>query len=76
MQYEKQSFETPASNENLIGSTFSETYHRNLPHKLVFTESLSVLPSWNELHAYSANGSVRLLMPVFKRLGLSLIVHR
>jgi Protein of unknown function, DUF481 len=73
LQYEKQSFETPSSNENLIGSTISESYHRNLPHKLIFSETLSVLPSWNELHAYSANGSVRLLMPVFKRLGLSIM---
>ena len=56
-QYEKQEFETPASNLNLIGSTFSETFHRNLPRRLVFSESVSLLPAWNELHAYSANAS-------------------
>ncbi len=72
VQYEKEAFETPASNKNLIGSTISEAYHRSLPRKLLFTESLSILPAWNEFHAYSATGSVGLLMPVFKRLSLTL----
>jgi Protein of unknown function, DUF481 len=72
IQYEKQAFQTPSSNENLIGSTISEAYRRNLPRKLIFTESLSVLPAWNEPSAYSANGSVALAMPVFKRLSLTL----
>jgi hypothetical protein len=71
IQYEKQVFQTPASNQDLIGSTISEAYHRNLPRKLVFTESLSVLPAWNNTRAYSANGLVGLAMPVFKRLSLT-----
>ena len=71
-QYEKQEFETPASNLNLIGSTFSETFHRNLPRRLVFSESVSLLPAWNELHAYSANASAGVVMPLLKRLSLSI----
>ena len=71
LQYEKQVFQTPSSNVDLIGSTLSEIYHRNLPHKLVFTESASVLPAWNDASAYSANGSVGLALPVFKRLSLT-----
>jgi hypothetical protein len=70
VQYEKQTFQTPASNLDLIGSTLSEAYHRDLPRKLLFTESLAVLPAWNNTKAYSANGSVGLAMPVFKRLSL------
>jgi len=71
MQYEKQIFQTASSNLNLIGSTLSETYRRNLPRKLVLTESASVLPAWNDASAYSANGSVALAMPVYKRLSLT-----
>jgi hypothetical protein len=71
-QYEKEEFETPASNLNLIGSTLSQTFHRNLPRGLVFTQSLNLLPAWNEPHAYSANGSAALVLPVFKRLSLTI----
>jgi hypothetical protein len=54
---------------NLVGSTFSETYRRLLPRKLVFTETADILPAWNNSSAYSANGGAALTMPVFKRLG-------
>ena len=70
-QYDKQEFETPANNMNLIGSTISETFHRNLPRRLVFSQTLNLLPAWNELHAYSANASASLVLPVFKRLSLT-----
>jgi hypothetical protein len=33
---------------------------------------LAVLPAWNNTKAYSANGSVGLAMPVFRRLSLVL----
>jgi hypothetical protein len=71
VQFEKQSFQTAVNNQNLIGSTISEAYHRNLPLKLVFTEALSVLPAWNNRNAYSANGSAGVAMPVYKRLSLT-----
>jgi len=71
LHYEKQTFQTASSDQNLVGSTLSEAYHRNLPRKLVFTESASVLPAWNNSSAYSANGLLGLVMPVFKRLGLT-----
>ncbi len=74
LQYEKQAYfaSSGTPNQNLIGSTLSENYHRNLPRKLLFTEALSVLPAFNQPSAYSANGSVGLAMPVFKRLSLTL----
>ena len=71
LHYEKQTFQTASSDQNLVGSTLSEVYHRNLPRKLVFTQSASVLPAWNNSSAYSANAMLGLVMPVFKRLGLT-----
>jgi hypothetical protein len=71
-QYEKQNFETPSSDLNLIGSTISETFHRNLPRRFVFTQTVNLLPAWNEPRAYSANASAALILPVFKRLSLTI----
>jgi hypothetical protein len=73
VQYEKQQYlaSSGTPDQDIIGSTLSEAYHRSLPRKLVFTESLSVLPAWNEFKDYSANGTVALAMPVFKRLSLT-----
>jgi len=60
----------PTPTLNLVGSTFSEAYHRNLPRKFIFTETANILPAWNQFSAYSANASVAIAMPLFKRLGL------
>jgi hypothetical protein len=70
VHYEMQAFLPTAGtvNQNLIGSTFSESYRRTLPRKLILTESGSVLPAWNNTNAYSANGSVNLALPTFHRL--------
>jgi Protein of unknown function, DUF481 len=70
VHYERQAFQTPASNLNLIGSTFAEAYHRTLPHKLLFTENASILPAWNNSNAFSANAFASLAAPVYKRLSL------
>jgi hypothetical protein len=74
VQYEKQEYlATSASpNQNIVGSTLSEAYRRSLPRKLLFTQTLSALPAWNNTRDYSANGSVALAMPLFKRLSLLL----
>jgi hypothetical protein len=76
IHYEKQQFFSTdptvvVMNQNLIGSTFSEAYRRNLPRKIVFTETANVLPAYNDTNAYSANFSAILSMPVFKRLSLT-----
>ncbi len=76
VHYETQQFQSndpavlEAPTQKLIGSTFSEAYKRNLPHKLVFTESGNMLPAWNNSRAYSANATMMIAMPVFKRLGM------
>jgi hypothetical protein len=77
VHYEKQQFITTPANGtvitttpsvNIIGTTFFEGYHRTLPRKMLFTETASVLPAWNDSTAYSANVTASLSIPVFKRL--------
>lgn len=83
LHYERQQYITTAVNGtvvyttpslDLIGSTFFEGYHRNLPRKMVFTESLDILPAWNDETAYSANLNAALSLPVFKRLSATVSV--
>jgi hypothetical protein len=76
VQYEEQQFtQTDGSpympNVNLFGSTLAETYRRNLPKKIVFTEAGTYLPGWTDTTAYSANVTASLALPVFKRLSAS-----
>jgi hypothetical protein len=77
IHYEKQNFEqepAPAVNspdQNLIGSTISELYHRNLPWKILFTENADVLPAYNNSNAYSADATVGFVLPVYKHLGVN-----
>ena len=84
VHYEMQSFIQPDQppppaplipsipNQNLIGSTFGEAYHRNLPGKILFTESASVLPAFNNPDAYSAIAAAGLAIPAYKRISLGL----
>ena len=73
IHYEKQSFFDPTTSDNLVGSTFSETYLRNLPKKLVFTEFGSFTPAWNNSSDYSAHINGALGFPVYKGLGFSIV---
>jgi hypothetical protein len=74
VHYERQNFQPPTVSNNLIGSTFTELYHRNLPAKIVFTESGSYIAAWNALSDYSAIGAAGLQLPVYKRFGLNINV--
>jgi hypothetical protein len=65
---------TTTPSNNIIGTTFFEGYTRNLPHKMLFTESLNYLPAWNDAKAYSANFNAALVLPVFKRLAATIAV--
>jgi len=65
---------TTTPSKNIIGSTFFEGYSRNLPRKMLFTESLNYLPAWNDTRAYSANFNAALVLPVFKRLAATISV--
>ena len=72
MQYEKQSFigGTSATNENLIGSTFSLDYllHMKL---LTYTQGIAYIPAYNNPRAYSANETNTLAFPTYKNLSFS-----
>lgn len=78
IHYERQNFTqypppaVSSPNQDLIGSTFAETYKRALPAKIALTQGAVYIQSWNNTHAYSAIGSLGLAMPVYHRFSLSL----
>jgi hypothetical protein len=72
VHYERQNFVPPTTSNDLIGSSFSELYHRNLPHKILFTESGTYIQSWNDTGIYSAIFEAGLLLPTYKRFSLNL----
>ena len=82
VHYEKQQYisttvngvVTTTPSVNIIGTTLFEGYNRTLPRKMVFTETLDVLPAWNDSNAYSANLTAALSLPVFKRLSATVSV--
>jgi hypothetical protein len=72
VHYERQNFQPPTPNTNLIGSSFTELYHRNLPAKIIFTESGTFIPAWNHLDIYSAIFAAGVQLPTYKRFSLNL----
>jgi hypothetical protein len=74
VHYERQNFQPPTPSENLIGSSFTELYHRNLPAKILFTESGTFIPAWNNFSDYSAIVAAGLQIPTYKRFSLNLNV--
>ena len=76
IDYTKQSFSatdtTAAYTNNLIGSSFGDSYLRNFPKKIVFTEIAAFLPAWNSPSDYSANVALGASFPVVKNFGFSL----
>lgn len=69
LQYEKQQFLATATevDTNLIGSTLSLNYTRNLPLKAVFQQQVQYLPAYNQFSAYSASETNSLTFPLYKR---------
>jgi len=72
VHYERQNFQPPTQSTNLIGTSFTEQYRRNLPAKIIFTESGAFIPSWNHLDIYSAIFAAGLQLPAYKRFSLNL----
>lgn len=70
--YTRQSFTNPASDHNLIGSVISQDYAHKFAKGVQFLEQVSITPSFNEPSAYSANATVGLNVPVYKRLAFSI----
>jgi Protein of unknown function, DUF481 len=74
VHYERQNFQPPTVSTNLVGSSFTELYHRNLPAKIIFTESGTFIPAWNDFSAYSAIFGAGLQLPTYKRFSLNINV--
>jgi len=74
VHYERQNFQPPTVSTNLVGSSFTELYHRNLPAKMIFTESGTIIPAWNNFSDYSAIVAAGLQIPTYKRFSLNLNV--
>jgi hypothetical protein len=74
VHYERQNFQPPTLSNNLVGSSFTELYHRTLPAKLLFTESGTFIPAWNDFNAYSAIFGAGLQLPTYKRFSLNINV--
>jgi Protein of unknown function, DUF481 len=74
VHYERQNRVPPNPSSDLIGSSFTELYHRNLPAKIIFTESGTFIPAWNDLSNYSAIFEAGLQIPAYKRFGLNVNV--
>ncbi len=81
VHFERQQYITTSANGtstttpsvNLIGSTIFEAYHRDLPRKILFTQTATILPGWSNSNAYSANVMASLSAPVFKRLSATVM---
>jgi hypothetical protein len=71
VHYERQNFQPPTPNKDLVGSSFTELYHRNLPAKIIFTESGTFIPAWNDFNAFSAIFGAGLQVPTYKRFSLN-----
>lgn len=72
VHYERQNFQPPTASTDLVGSSFTELYHRNLLAKIIFTESGTYIPAWNDFSAYSAIFAAGLQLPTYKRFGLNI----
>jgi hypothetical protein len=72
IHYERQAFQTPINNQNLIGASVGEAYLYNLPHGILFTESGTFLPAFNNFDAYSATFAAGLTIPAYHRFSLTL----
>ncbi len=72
IHYEKETFFVAGMDQNLVGSTFSQSYLRHLTKGIALNELASLSPSWNVENAYSAHANATLVFPVYKGLGFNL----
>ena len=71
-QYEKQQFipGTGNVNQNLIGSTFAANYLLHLK-LLTYTQTLSFIPAYNQIKAYSATETDTVSFPAYKKFSFT-----
>lgn len=74
VQYTRQTFANTITDENqsLIGSTFGLSYVLHLPRSILFTQQVSYIPAWNNLHAYSITEVNTLGFPAYKNFSFTL----
>lgn len=72
LTFVNQQFFDAASDQKLLGSIFSESYHRTFRKKIALTEQISLDPAWTNLRDGTANGNVSLSVPVIKRISFTL----
>jgi len=60
-------------NENLISASVGETWSRQFPHGIKFSESVTLNPAFNVVQAYNGVGSAGFTFPFYKRLNFSVM---
>ncbi len=75
VHYERQNFHA-SNRKHRLGrlKLYRAVYRRNLPAKIIFTESGTFIPSWNDFSAYSAIFGAGLQLPTYKRFSLNINV--
>lgn len=74
VSYTRQNFTVPSSDHNLIGSVFSENYAHKFARGIQFLQGITMIPAWNEAHAWAAAANASLNVPVYKRLGVTVAI--
>jgi putative salt-induced outer membrane protein YdiY len=72
IDYIDQRFQVASLNQQLVGSSFSETYTKTFAHNILFNEQAGITPAWNNTDAYSAFASAGLTFPVYHHFGLTI----
>jgi hypothetical protein len=72
VNYIQQSFAGNAKTQNLIGSTFGDTYFYKFPGGFVLNQNLTFVPAWNNTSAFTGLASAALVIPAYKRMNFSL----
>ena len=71
VDYIDQRFRISSLDQQLIGSSFSETYTKTFPRRILFSEQAGFIPAWNNTNAYSAFASAAITFPVYRHFGLT-----
>jgi hypothetical protein len=74
VDYERQEFQVPSENQNLLNSVFTELYTLKFSKGFLLNQQVAVSPSWTNTRAYSAIGNVGLTLPVYKRFSFNVNV--
>lgn len=70
--YIDQRFQNASLNQQLFGSSFSETFTKTFSRNILFNEQAGITPAWNNTNAYSAFASASLTFPVYHHFGFTI----